>query len=335
MISLRHGTRSVVAGGVFAAIAAGIAPFATAQETTLRVVLAWPRTELVVEDFLKYVDEVNATGKGVVQIKILGGPEIANPRELPVGLRRGQFELIYCPTAYYLGLFPEGDMMFGYKTPMQRRANGHLAEMDRAMRQKLEATIVAHFAGAYGVNLWLTKEPKRTATGQIDLSGLKVRTSPAYRDFVIALGGTPVVLPGTAEVYTALERGTVDGTGLPVAQVRDTKIERFVKYGIEPDFLKTVILLTGNAKAIDGLPQKAKDIVLGLGKKYEETSYQNAIKHTDAEREALKKAGVKMVQLEGATARSYVDIFVNSAWERVAKNDKIVLDKAKMRALAY
>ena len=33
--------------------------------------------------------------------------------------------MIYGPSAYYLGMFPEGDMFYGKNTPMERRANGY------------------------------------------------------------------------------------------------------------------------------------------------------------------------------------------------------------------
>ncbi len=58
----------------------------------------------------------------------------------------------------------------------------------------------------------LEKKPEFKANGLLDLTGMKIRSSPAYRDFIKEMGGTPVVMPIT-EMYTALQRGTVEGVG--------------------------------------------------------------------------------------------------------------------------
>src|SRR5258708_20658373 len=51
-----------------------------------------------------------------------------------------------------------------------------------------------------------------------DLTGLKIRITPVYRDFFQALGAT-VVQTAPGEVYTALERGVVDGYGWPITRI--------------------------------------------------------------------------------------------------------------------
>ena len=67
--------------------------------------------------------------------------------------------------------------------------------------------------------------------GQLsDLKGLKIRTSGSTQDLVItALGGVPVSIP-TPEVYTALQRGTVDAAVFPYASVKDYKVDEVIKH---------------------------------------------------------------------------------------------------------
>jgi TRAP-type C4-dicarboxylate transport system substrate-binding protein len=57
----------------------------------------------------------------------------------------------------------------------------------------------------------LLKKPVRTLDG---LRGLKIWASGEQATLVKALGAVPVTIP-TPEVYTALERGTLDGAGFP------------------------------------------------------------------------------------------------------------------------
>lgn len=327
-------THLLMLGAAAAVATAGVAP-AAKSETVLKAVSAFPRTQLMTKDFIKYIEAVNKAGKGEVRIRYLGGPEVANPREQPVGLRKGLFDIVYGPSAYYLGLFPEGDMFFGTKTPMERRANGHTALMDKAYRQKLGAHMLGQLIGSIGLNLWLTKKPPIGKDGLPDLSGFKVRASPAYRDFVKALGGTPVVMRGMGNVYTALERGVVDGTGSPAAQVRDVKFEKFVKYRLAPDFLKTVMIMIVDAKKFDAMPKKARDILENTAIRMEKETYESAQAYTDREVAALEKEGVQTIEMKGAARQKWLDTFLKTPWSRAEKNKaKLVLDIEQMRKLA-
>ncbi len=184
-------------------------------EATLKAVSAFPKTHPFTISYLKFIDVVNKEAKGLVHINFIGGPEVTPPSKQPIALRNGLFDMIYGPPAYYLGLFPEGDAFDGFKLPQETRKVGGFKYIDTALREKLGATFVGRFDAGGGLYLFLTKEPKLTAAGNLDLSGLKIRSSPAYGDFLKALGGTAVVMP-VSEIYTALERGVVDGaaTGL-------------------------------------------------------------------------------------------------------------------------
>ena len=57
-------------------------------------------------------------------------------------------------------------------------------------------------------------KPKLSKTTGLDLTGKKMRTTPLYTPFFKAMGATTKNI-SPAEVYTALERGVVDGLAWP------------------------------------------------------------------------------------------------------------------------
>ncbi len=333
---MSHTLKLGAVGAACVAAAIALAPPVAKAEVTLRAVSSFPKTEKMTVDYVRFIDAVNKAGKGVIHIRYLGGPEVANPREQPIGLRKGLFDMIYGPSAYYLGMFPEGDMFYGKNTPMERRANGFSALMDKAYRKKMDAHFLGHFIGSIGVNLFLTKEPKMRPDGLPDLTGMKIRSSPGYRDFVTALGGTPVVMRGMGEVYTALQRGVVDGTGSPIIQVRDIKVEKFLKVGFIPNIFKTVMIALVDAKKFDGMPKDAQDILEKTAIQFEKETYESAEAYTKQEQASLEKEGVKFVVLKGEAREKWLDTFLKGPWDRAMKNkDKLTLDIAEMRKLAY
>src|SRR5260370_23639786 len=77
-------------------------------------------------------------------------------------------------------------------------------------------------------HLYLTKKIDKP-----DLTGLKIRITPVYRDFFQALGAT-VVQTAPGEVYTALERGVVDGYGWPITGILDLGWNEKTKHRVHP-----------------------------------------------------------------------------------------------------
>ena len=109
---------------------------------------------------------------------------------------------------------------------------------------------------------------------------------------------------GMGEVYTALQRGVVDGTGSPIIQVRDIKVEKFLKVGFIPNIFKTVMIALVDAKKFDGMPKEAQDILEKTAIQFEKETYESAEAYTKQEQASLEKEGVKFVVLKARRARS-------------------------------
>ena len=325
-----RGFRSALVVATTAVALLGITGAARA-ESTLKAVSAFPKTHPFTMSYLRFIDIVNKDAKGVLHINFIGGPEVTPPSKQPIALRNGLFDMIYGPPAYYLGLFPEGDAFDGFKLPAETRKVGGFKYIDSAMREKLGATFVGRFDAGGGLYLYLTKEPKLTAAGDIDLSGLKIRSSPAYGDFLKALGGTAVVMP-VSEIYTALERGVVDGAATGLSGLHESGLTKFLKYRIEPNFSVTSTILIANAKKIDGLPAQARKKLYDLAQAYEETSMNATVAAEKAMKATLAKEGQQAFVLKGAAADRFVETYMRYPWEHLAKNSAVKLDVGTLRA---
>ena len=301
---------------------------------TLKGVSPWPKTHTLTKSFIKFIDKANAAAKGQFKIRFMGGPEVTRPREQPAAMRNGLFDMVYGPPGYYLGLFPEGDFTHGFKTPMEARANGGYAMIRKAMKAKMGARFVARFDSGLGLYIFLNDAPKRTASGGISLKGLKLRGSPAYRNFIKDLGGTVVVMR-PSQVYTALERGVIDGTGFSLTDIRDRGLHKFIKYRIDPPFTYAGIALIMNQKKWDAMPRKSQALLDKLAAEYEIESRNKWITKTKLEEVELAKLGVKTVALKGKAANEYVELFMKGPWGRMARNPKVKLDVQKLKKLVY
>lgn len=108
------------------------------------------------------------------------------------------------------------------------------------------------------MNLWFKGE----FNGPADLTGMKIRAfSPEQSEFLSAMGATPVTIPGP-EVYTALQRGLVDGTIIGSSAIVSFKLDEVVKTGYLTNLQQLSTGMLASKGSIDALPEDVKAIFL-------------------------------------------------------------------------
>ena len=97
-MNLKHA--GLAAAAVTLAFSAGSTP-ALAEEVTLRGASCFPIGSPPSRPFEATVKEINKRGKGVVQIKLIGGaPKIGSPFTLTQKMSKGAYDIVGCPEAY-------------------------------------------------------------------------------------------------------------------------------------------------------------------------------------------------------------------------------------------
>ena len=122
--------------------------------------------------------------------------------------------------------------------------------------QKMNAVLLARHIENNPFHLYLTKR----ITGP-DLTGLKLRITPVYRDFFQALGAT-VVQTAPGEVYTALERGVVDGYGWPITGIFDLGWHEKTKFRVDPGFYSAEVSILINKATLAKLSDAQKKVIM-------------------------------------------------------------------------
>jgi TRAP-type C4-dicarboxylate transport system substrate-binding protein len=167
-------------------------------------------------------EQMPAASNGRIEFNLKSYPEmnVQGPEVIRL-VRSGQVEIGGAPLTTVSGDVPllDGFDLPGLHTSMEQvRRTGH-ALMPTANKdlEKLGVKIIA--TSPFPAQVFFCKKP---VAGIADLKGRKIRVAgPSQGDFLNALGAQPVAI-AFGEVYTALERGTVDcavtGTGTGNAQ---------------------------------------------------------------------------------------------------------------------
>ena len=104
----------------------------------------------------------------------------------------------------------------------------------------------------------LARKPVRVLE---DLAGLKIRAAtPMLTTMVKTLGAIPVSIPAP-DTYTALERGTVDGTIFPWEAISSFKIAEVLKHHVASGLYVAPLFTLMNRKKYDGLPPDLRKVI--------------------------------------------------------------------------
>lgn len=315
-------------------LAAALAFCGAAQaEVTLKAVSGLPKQVVYTEDGLRFLEKLNAAGKGVVQVRWMGGPEVIPATEQAQALRNGVVDIVIAPANYHWGTVPESAAIAGSdKTPWELRANGAVELLQKHYERKLNAHYLGWLSSNVGFSVYLREAPKRTDAGLPDLQGVKLRSNPVYQDFFANLRATNVTIQ-TPEVYAALERGTVDGVGWPEIGIGDFNWDKFLRYRVDPPFYRSDMVVLVNEATWKKLPPEARVLIDKTIAAYERESvaFFETEKKRDAEK--LKARGVQRVSLEGAAADTYLAQAYERIWSRMAK--QVPEAAAELRARFY
>ncbi len=239
---------------------------ALAEETyTLRLAETWgPNTPILGETTKHFENMVETMSGGRIEVRI----DSSNKHKAPFGIfdlvRNGQYDLGHTASYYYKGTIPNAmyftTVPFGMLAPEQYAWFYYGGGME-LMQKVYEPYGLLSFPGGNTGNQmggWFNEE----ITSLDDLEGLKMRT-PGFAGEVMSELGVAVTNLPPGELYTALERGTIDalewvGPALdfPMGfhQIADYYYSGWQEPGAEVQFLV-------NKNTWDKLPEELQEIL--------------------------------------------------------------------------
>jgi TRAP-type mannitol/chloroaromatic compound transport system substrate-binding protein len=308
-----------------AAIGLVIAPaISFAQESIgLKMLNAWDDkfdgTRIVAHTF---VENVTKLSKGRIKIT-MSGPEVVAPAQQFQPTSRGVFDLNFSTPIYYLGTSGVCFVLFGLPADSQRwRDKGYWDFCDKELQRFDQKLIAAPTSGSTDDFFQIIlREP--LATGDKPLAGRKIRGNKYYAPMVEPIGGSLVNLPG-GEIYSALEKGVVDGAAWPVAGAERMRFQEVAKYMLRPRFGSSPFTLTMNLAKFNKLSKADQDLLLAAGHAVEKSTPKDFDGVAERSIAALKAAGVKEVTLDPALFKKLNAGINRGVWSTARTTPKTV-----------
>lgn len=302
-------------GAAIAALLAGTAP--TMAQTSIRLLSAWPpNTSMIQAGETKFIANVEATSNKEIKI-VRSGPETVPPFQQLQPLSTGVFQLLYTTPAYHQADSGMGSAIDGLLTtdPKKVRSTGMMDWLNAYYRKKFGVVILALFPCP--PNQFIMREalpPDGT------LKGRKVRTNAAFEGIVRGLGGSPVGLP-PGDIYSAMEKGVIDGTAGPQHAAADYKFYEVGKFMTRPGYGHTTLILMANAAAFDALPEKVRKTLQDEAIKMEAYGTEEMIAITAQQNAIMEQKGVKISQHSPEVAAKLEQLFAEGTAAVAKKSD--------------
>jgi len=238
----------------------------TSKTYKWKMVTTWPPGFPVLQEGAeRFADNIKAMSNGRLDIKVYAGGELIPALQTFDAVSQGTVEMGHGSAYYWAGKIPEAQFFSTVPFGMTARGmnawlyDGGGLELWREVYKPFH--VVPFPLGNTGVQMggWFNKEINSIA----DIKGLKMRIPGLGGKVFAKAGGNPVLLAGS-EVYTALERNTIDATEW-IGPFHDQRLGlyRAAKHYYYPGWHEpgTVLELTVNQRAWDSLPTDLQAIV--------------------------------------------------------------------------
>lgn len=265
----------------------------------------------------EFVDYVNENGKGKVHLEFYHSGTLLKAEELIPGLMQGTADIVFQTDSYAMGTYPVLGILelpFLYKdaedysqktrigTPLYNLINKELAKQNLFM--------LAHMA-ATPEYLWTVKKPVKSLA---DFKGLRVRVAGRVEAQTVSVLGGSTTTVSSAELYEALQRGTVDGTVCYLGTIPARSLQEVVKYGTISNFGTYGEQIYFRLDKWQKLPPDVQNLFIEAGKKYED-SIKKALQYQDEKYwPAIKKSNIKLIKLTPEQEKQFKDTTL-AVWE--------------------
>jgi TRAP-type mannitol/chloroaromatic compound transport system substrate-binding protein len=232
-----------------------------------KMVTTWPRDFPGLGTGANYLAQIiEEMSGGRLKVKVYGGGELVPPFEVFDAVQRGTAEMGHGGAYYWKGKIPATAFFSG--VPFAMTANELNGWYYYGGGMEIYHEVYAPFGiipfpiGNSGTQMggWFNKEINSVE----DLKGLKMRIPGFGGEVLRRIGGTPVNIPG-AELFTALQNGTIDATEW-VGPMNDLAFGLFraASHYYYPGWHEpgTALEATINAEAFAALPTDLQSIVV-------------------------------------------------------------------------
>ena len=279
--------------------------------------LGAPAVQEQINTFKPMVEEAT---NGKVEINVYYGATLGDDTKGTEACRSGELEIVSTSTAPLVGLIPQlamFDIPFLFKdaATADRILDGAVGD---ELNKLLEAKGLINLAWTENGFRDLTNSVRAVYTPE-DLKGLKIRTmeNKFHLEAWKNLGASPTPM-SWAEVFTALQQGTIDGQENPIPNFYSAHIHEVNKFITCTNHVYSPLMLLCSKKVYDSYDAETQTALRDAAKAYAKAERALNREQTESLKKDLLDAGCTVVDLTPEQHEMFVQKTL-PVWDSVEK----------------
>ena len=252
-----------------------------------------------------WVKQVEAVTKGRLKLEVYPSQTLVKGVDMWKAAAAGTIDIGWCVQSYWADLTPLSEVISLPGLPADLPSEKYseviwrLYEKYPAIRKEFEGAGVQPLA-LYMAGTYFVLSSKKQVQTVEDMKGMKIRTvgGPAI-EHMKALGGVPTPMP-MPDVYQALDKGVIDGAGVPWEAIHGFRLYEVAKYVTLVPLARVFFSICANKRKIDSLPADVREQLMSVsglaGSKFWGKNFFDSAE--DGVMEAVKKANKEIVKLQ-------------------------------------
>src|SRR5690606_23854092 len=186
--------------------------------------------------------------------------------------------------------------LLGATLPIEKlHENGAIEALNERLNEQSGLKILGWFDTKATFNLFTNVKPE-VKGDTVDLTDVRMFSTPTYRDFQESLGAEPVMMD-VGEILTGLQNGVIHGYGWQNYGITALGLTRETKYRIDPSFYSGNVIAVVNAERMSQLPEDARNLLESEARAWEIEAGDFIKSMQDREEAELVAAGMEIVKL--------------------------------------
>ncbi|MDR0827057.1 MAG: DctP family TRAP transporter solute-binding subunit [Desulfovibrio sp.] len=210
---------------------------------------------------VKFADLIKEKTKGTVEVQVFPSSQLGNQRDLIEGLTFGTLDMTLTSAAVLGNFIPEisvFDLPFIFRDVQHAYKALDTVGMEIGKLGEAKGLKTLSFMENGVRHMTNNRQPIKVPA---DVKGLKIRVmeQPVYIEMIKALGGSPTPM-AFSEIYTALQKGVIDGEENPLPQIwtaRFFEVQKYVSLTAHTYSSEPVLISTSAWKKLSPEQQKA------------------------------------------------------------------------------
>lgn len=250
-----------------------------------------------------WMDRVKELAGDKVKIEYYPSEQLGKASDMPSLLKSGVGSVAWIPPNAHSGLFPLGTVS-GLPLYSDEEVGGNayiqLIEQEGAAKAEWDNNKL-HVLWCYGTALYDMWTAGNSVTKLEDVNGLKLRSIGGVMDKLLRLLGAVPVSMQASDIYTSLERGTIDGAMLSPTSLQGYKLDELVRYfTVGAPIPNGVTCVACSREQYSQWPAEVQAIVDQAGDEIEQKAHKINKDENIRLIEVFEKAGMKSYRLTDA-----------------------------------